>query len=312
MNDAAPRGNAGVKSSDSWRAVHERGSARLLGIMGWLALRLGRPPVRALVYAIAFYFYCTAPRQRRASKDFLRRALGREPQPRDTWQHILCFALTTLDRLYFLSGRTAGFDVVFEDGDGIMSRATDRGCMLLMSHLGMFDVLRAAARDDQVKVSIVLDRHQGPAITALLERIDPALTKRVIDASRPGPRLVLAVKQAIEEGALVGIMADRVLGGQRTVTCRVLGKNVTLPAGAYLLASTLDVPLVVAFGLYEGGNRYRVHFEYLDCRGAPLERGERAACLAQRYADRLTEFATRYPYNWFNFYDFFDDAPAGD
>ena len=296
----------------SWRSIGERGSARLLALTVWIALRLGRAPARLLVYPIAFYFYCTAPSQRRASREFLRRALGHEPQPRDSWRQFLFFALTTLDRVYFLGGRTAGFDLVRDDVDGVLTQPPVRGCVLLMSHLGVFDLLRAAGRDDVAKVSIVMDRGQGPAITALFEQLDPALAARVIDAALPGPQMALAVKHAVDEGAFVGIMADRVFNVQRTVTCRVLGAQVVLPAGAYWLASALRVPLIVAFGLYEGGRRYRAHFEFLDVSGAPVDRAARVACLAQRYADRLTEFATRYPYNWFNFYDFFGDAAAGD
>ena len=304
--------HAARAGADGWRSVTERGSARLLGLTAWLAIRFGRAPLRLLMYPIAFYFYCTAPVQRRAARDFLRRATRREPRPREVWRQFVCFALTALDRFYFLSGHTAGFELVRDDADRIMTQPPGRGGVLLMSHLGVFDLLRATARDDRVKVSIVMDRRHGQVFTNLLERLDPALATRVIDARCPGPLLALRVKQAVDEGALVGIMADRVAGAQRSAICEVLGAQVALPVGAYLLAGALAVPLIVAFGLYEGGARYRARFELLDERGAPEERRARAAFLAQRYADRLTEFATRYPHNWFNFYDFFGDAAAGD
>jgi len=70
----------------------------------------------------------------------------------------------------------------------------------------------------------------------------------------------------------------------------------------------LRVPVVLAFGLYLGGNRYELHFERFPVE-LPRDRGLRTAALAeiaQRFADRLAHFARLAPYNWFNLYDFWD------
>jgi predicted LPLAT superfamily acyltransferase len=69
---------------------------------------------------------------------------------------------------------------------------------------------------------------------------------------------------------------------------------------------------VLAFGLYRGRNRYEVFFENFSA-ADPIARAERQARLAeltQRYAARLEYYVRLDPYNWFNFYDFWD-SPAG-
>jgi predicted LPLAT superfamily acyltransferase len=74
----------------------------------------------------------------------------------------------------------------------------------------------------------------------------------------------------------------------------------------------LQLPVVLAFGLYRGRNRYEVFFENFSA-ADPIARAERQARLAeltQRYAARLEYYVRLDPYNWFNFYDFWD-SPAG-
>jgi predicted LPLAT superfamily acyltransferase len=77
-----------------------------------------------------------------------------------------------------------------------------------------------------------------------------------------------------------------------------------------LLAGTLGVPVVLVLGLYRGGNRYDIHFEVL-AETIRFSRAERPAVVqqwTQRYADRLGHYAKSAPYNWFNFYDYWDES----
>jgi predicted LPLAT superfamily acyltransferase len=59
------------------------------------------------------------------------------------------------------------------------------------------------------------------------------------------------------------------------------------------------------FGLYQGGNRYNVHFERLidPEQVALLGRDKAIAQAAQQFAARLEYYCRKSPYNWFNFYD---------
>jgi predicted LPLAT superfamily acyltransferase len=84
---AAPRA-----SGAQWTRGRERGSVTLLRIMMWVAQRLGRPAARLALYLIAAYFFVFAPSARRSSREYLRRALGREPTARDRFRQVFAFA----------------------------------------------------------------------------------------------------------------------------------------------------------------------------------------------------------------------------
>jgi predicted LPLAT superfamily acyltransferase len=67
---------------------------------------------------------------------------------------------------------------------------------------------------------------------------------------------------------------------------------------------------MLAFGLYRGGNRYDLRFEpFSDGEAVPRQaRRAHVAALIRRYAARLEDLARRFPYNWFNFYDYWDSS----
>ena len=84
------------------------------------------------------------------------------------------------------------------------------------------------------------------------------------------------------------------------------GRPAQFPIGPYLIASTLQLPVVLSFGLYRGGKRYDLYFEtFAECISIPrAERAQRIGEWTQRFATRLEHYTRLDPYNWFNFYDF--------
>jgi predicted LPLAT superfamily acyltransferase len=169
-----------------------------------------------------------------------------------------------------------------------------------------------------VPVRILLDVQQGARISQVLNALNPALAASIINARGAGPAVALAIKEALDRNSIVALLADRGQPSNPTQTVTFLGHPAPLPTSPWLLAATLKVPVMLAFGLYRGGNRYDLHFEPFAERLA-IERSRRAEALAQilqKFADRLAHYARLAPYNWFNFYDFWHQdnarAAAGD
>ena len=77
-----------------------------------------------------------------------------------------------------------------------------------------------------------------------------------------------------------------------------------------MLATMMHCPVIVFFGLYRGGNRYEIYFErFADEIILDREnRAEQTQSWMQRYVARLEHYTRLAPYNWFNFYPFWDEA----
>ncbi|MBK8182706.1 MAG: lipid A biosynthesis acyltransferase [Candidatus Competibacteraceae bacterium] len=295
-----------------WARLPERGNRWALRLIRWIALHGGRATGRALLYPITLYFLLAATAARRGSRLYLRRSLGREPGWRDLFRHLHCFAATILDRIYFLIGQLGRFDVKIFDGQLILDQvASGQGCILLGSHLGSFEALRAlGATVRHLPIKILMKIEHNQTVTELLDALNPALAQTIIPIGRP--ETLLQVQESLEQGFLVGALGDRVAQGDKIVHCQFLGQTVAFPVGPMLLAGLMGCPVILFFGLYRGGNRYDIHFERLAERIVlePRRRQEQLAVWTQRYADRLEHYLRLAPYNWFNFYDYWDEESA--
>ncbi|MGH8506302.1 MAG: lipid A biosynthesis acyltransferase [Stenotrophobium sp.] len=294
--------------SQNWQQQQERSNPLMLRMLLWIARAAGRRVARHLLYPIVGYFLLTGGAARRASRNYLRRVLGREPGWRDTARHFHAFASVSLDRFFLLGGNTQNFDIRIDRPQAVYDLSqSQRGCLLLLAHLGSFEVFRVRGLNERkLPLRILMDTAHNRMFISILRKLNPQLMNAVIDASQGGPALVLALKQALDEGSMIGMMSDRYRQGERVVKVDFLGGQAQLPASPWILAGTLGVPVILAFGLYRGGNRYDVHFELMSERLA-LPRANREQALqahAQRYADRVQHHLRSAPYNWFNFYDY--------
>jgi predicted LPLAT superfamily acyltransferase len=293
-----------------WQLRPEAGGRVGQWMLRTLAFRVGRPLARFIIFFVALYFMIRRGPERVASRQYLERALGRRATWLDVYRNFLWFSTVTLDRLYLMADRFARFDVSTSGLDQLdAALAMGRGTLLLSAHLGSFDALRVLSlRSPDTPIRILMDVGQGAGITAVLNALNPKLASTIIDARRPGPALVLEMQHALAQNAVVSTLADRLRPGNPVITANFLGANAPFPASPWLFASALHVPVVLAFGLYRGGNRYELHFERFAFE-LPRDRRQRNAALVdvvQRFADRLAHFARLSPYNWFNLYDFWD------
>ena len=302
--------------SRGWTAQRERGNRFMLGVLAWLALHLGRRSVRVILYFVALYFLVTGTEARRASQHYLTTVLGRRASWWQVYRHFLTFAVVSVDRLFFLAGRGDSFQVEVH-GEEVFERlrVLNRGALLLVAHIGSFDAMRVpGAKTKKLPIRILMDRRHNPIATALIEKLDPDLAAMVIDTGGGGPELALAVDEALKQGQLVGVMADRVRGEEAALPCRIFDAPASLPASPWALALVLKAPVVLCFGLYRGGNRYSIHFELMsEGLSAPRrERQRKLAEQAQHYGQRLEFYTRQAPFNWFNFYRFWDDETLSD
>jgi predicted LPLAT superfamily acyltransferase len=289
-----------------WARRDERGSARMLRLMTWVSLRLGRRVARCVLPLIATYFLLCAKPARRASRLYLRRALGREPQWRDLYRHVHCFASTIHDRIYLINDRFELFDIEVLGQELITDQlATGHGAFLMGAHLGSFEVLRALAREHLgLNVAMVMYEENARMINAALAAVNPAARLDIIPLGRA--ESMLQVRRRLQEGAVVGILGDRTLGGDATMPVSFLNEPARLPTGPFRIAALLRQPVIFMIGLYLGGNRYRIHFEPIaDFSATTAEERAAAQCSAiERYAALLERYCRAVPYNWFNFFNF--------
>jgi predicted LPLAT superfamily acyltransferase len=289
----------------TWIQQRERSNVLALRIITWVAQRLGRPVARLLLYPITLYFVLAVPKARRASIAYLRRALGREPGWADGYRHVFSFASTILDRFYLLNGRFELFDTQVIGQDQIHKvLGKGRGAIVMGAHLGSFEAVRATSRFvGDLTVSMVMYEDNAVKLNQVLAAINPTLKHNIIPLGQVDS--MLRVKHSLERGELVGMLCDRTLDDEPGRKVSILGREANFPVGPFRLAAMLKRPVILIVGLYLGGHRYEIHFEELADFSQPG--GLTVDQTIDLYVSRLAHYCQQAPYNWFNFYDFWDE-----
>jgi predicted LPLAT superfamily acyltransferase len=298
-------GEVARPAGPEWTAQPERSNRLALGFMAWVAKRLGRSAARLLLYPICLYFLAFSARARSASRQYLSRVLGRPAGLADSFRHYHTFAAVILDRAFVLNDQLSRFDVRIHGAEVIDELAAKGpGCVLLGSHMGSFEIVRAVGKARGFSISMVMYEENARKMRTALEAINPTLQTGIIALGRVDS--ILRVEAALSRGEVVGLLADRTIRGGGSVPCAFLGEPAPFPTGPIRIAAMLKRPIALMFGLYRGGNGYDVYLErFADfSREVGENRDRLIEELLERYAGRLEHYCRIAPYNWFNFYDF--------
>jgi predicted LPLAT superfamily acyltransferase len=293
-------------AAKTWAQQQERGSMGALKLITWIALHLGRPISRVLLFPIVGYFFITSALARKASRQYLSRIPGQSYDAWSIYRHLHTFASVILDRIYFLNSRLDRFDIQIKDinNQALGAASSGRGIFLMGAHMGSFESVRSIAREHpQLKMLLLMYEENAQKIKQVLNAVNPQAQQAIISLGRPGA--MLEVKEQLSQGGLIGILADRSLDDQDSLPIQFLGTEALFPAGPFRLAAMLKHPVFFMAGIYEGDSRYTIHLEpIMDFTDALSSREQQVQAAVQQYVRCIERHCLAHPYNWFNFFDF--------
>jgi predicted LPLAT superfamily acyltransferase len=186
--------------------------------------------------------------------------------------------------------------------------AAGRGAILLTAHLGNWEVAAGLLGEAGKKLAIVAYRGDHAKVARYMEQAQGPRA-RVIEV---GADMLASLEmlRALREGTVLALQGDRPLD-RHVVRIPFLGREAPFPVGPFMLAAVSGAPLIATFSLQVAPATYRFFAEpplqLSFGRGSSRESQLRA--WVEEYVRQLEGLARQYPYQWFNFYDFWDAAP---
>ena len=168
-----------------WTALPERGTPAALRLIHWTARFFGRSIARLLLFPITLYFLISGHAARRVSYEYLARVRGRPAHCWHVFRHLYYFAATILDRVYLLTGEFHRFDIKFHQRE-LLRRQIEcgQGCILLGSHLGSFEVLRAlGVTHAEYPLKVLMDVEHNQNLTRFFDALNQEIAGTVATAS---------------------------------------------------------------------------------------------------------------------------------
>jgi predicted LPLAT superfamily acyltransferase len=269
----------------------------------------GRRPAYWCMYVVVAWYVLLRPFARRRCRYYLNRRFPQVGNPLlrlwHDYRRIEALGESLIDRgAYGLLGPKA-LRMDFPEGPRLQELLEEgRGLIVLNSHVGCWQVAMSAFQHLRAPVSIVI--HQGAA------DIDPRWFHgagtdapfSIIDPAHPLGG-VLQMIAALKENQVLGLMGDRVFGGDpNTLQAVFLGAPVHFPVSPYRLASMQGTPIAVLFSYKTGTSDYRIELSRVI--RVPIGLGRSNAAYApylRQFIETLEAFVASHPWQFFNFHD---------
>lgn len=290
-----------------------RGGKR--GIAFFIAMIRLLGPRLTYVFAIppALYFSFASP-DVPATMEFHRRMFGPLPWWKRRWyvfKHFFAFGRALIDRTAVLAGKTGCYSFTFDGEENLRQAArAGKGVLLLTAHVGNWEVAGQLLSRLDVPVNVTGFDLEAPEIRALLNRAQAKQKFKLIPIQGNATDAIPLVA-ALRRGEVVAMLGDRAYGSP-AARVPFLGSDASFPVGAYVLASIAGSPTVQVFSLREPGGHY--HFFGFPAlpphRPAHHERDAHLKSCAAQFAVNLETIVRRDPFQWYNFYPFWDAQPT--
>jgi predicted LPLAT superfamily acyltransferase len=296
-----------------WSSMQERGSLWGMRILLFIYSFVGRRLLSVFLFPVVVYFFLTGRNARRASKEFLQRAqtvnANVDTHLSARFRHFYNFALAAFDKIDAWLGKVDINAIEYTNQELFNTLNKDpRGAIFIGSHLGNLEVCRAMnSAKYQRPMNVLVFTQNAIKFNEILQQINPNVRMNMIEVVDITPGLMIQLREKIDMGESLVIVGDRT---SQSVAGRVsyvdfLGHKAPFAHGPFILASLLECPIYLLFCIKQK-NHYKVIFE-LFSQGLSLPRKTRQqrldATLAT-YAQRLGYYAASYPYQWYNFFDF--------
>lgn len=317
---SAREGSAAKRDAVHWSRIGESTFVAGMWLLYHLHRLFGRWPFLLCLYPVVAYYWLTRPLARRSSLQYLQRmqqAHGlwpRTPGWRQSQKHFRVFAQVILDKLLALAGRYRQEHV---DVGGLQLLdellASRKGAVLVTAHMGCLELCQILAEQrSDLRLNILVHTRHAKRFNRVLDRLAPQSGVRLLQVADFSAATAMELAGRVGRGEFIAIAGDRVpVRESKTTTAHFLGHEAALPCGPYVLAAVLKCPLFF-MGCVHKGRGYAVEFVPIAMR-VELPRARRAQALAgyaQSYVRQLERLLVRAPYDWFNFFSFWEQGTA--
>lgn len=278
----------------------------------------GRFPVQLILYPVALWFFIFAKVARRSSCDYLERLYlySGGTSPSSSWinvyRHIYSFAECILDKLIIWGGKIDDLNYSVNQINEFDNLLEDhKGAIIVVSHLGNLDFCRAIAKfRPDTDLTVLVHTAHAEKFNKLLRDINPDSGLNIIQVSKFSMQDAMLLSEKIQKGGLIAIAGDRIpLSWGNTIPLSFLGYKAEFPVGSYLLGKTLGCQLLSLMAIKVNG-RYEISCKKIADFSDPSNL-EPTELIAQRFADLLRDGCLRSPFQWFNFYPFWQSVDHG-
>lgn len=256
----------------------------------------------ALLFFVAAYYFLFLRKSNRAIFYYFRQRLGYSwfKAKRKIFWSYFTFGQTIIDKISISAGMRDRFTYEF-DGIELLYKLVreKKGGVMISAHMGNFEIAEhfLAEVDSNFQINLVTTDLEHSAIKNYLESITKKSSIKFIIIKEDLGH-IFEINSALARNELVCFTGDRYFEGVKSLDGDLLGESAKFPAGPFLIASRLKVPVVFVYVMKEANLHYHLYAREAEVK----HRDEKG--LLREYTNSVESMVRRYPLQWFNYFDF--------
>ena len=291
---------------DNWRG-NTGGTPWMQRSMLWLLRVFDLRIIYAFMALIVPFYLISRKKERVAMYHYIRQRMGKNRLTAMwlTYVNQVRFGQIIVDRFAVYAGKRFKLNIVgYEHFQRLASQA--EGFVQLSSHVGNYE-LAGYHLVAEKPINALIFSGETETVMQNRARMFRQNNIRLVPVASDMSH-VFTLNNALASGEIVSMPGDRIFGSQKFVTCQFLGDEAKFPLGPFALAVQRNVPLLSVFSMKTGTRSYEVTCQPISLSDGDQElpARQRTAMLAQQFADQLAEIVRRYPLQWFNYYEFWN------
>lgn len=208
------------------------------------------------------------------------------------------FGQIIIDRFAVYAGKH--FDFESDGKDNIDNKMElPQGFIMMSSHVGNWELVGCMLNSKYKKINLLVYGGEKSAITENRNRLLGNHNMELVSVSDDMSH-IFKMNAAIDNGEVVNIAADRLFGSPKHIDCPFLGATAPFPMGPFAFATQKKVDAFAVFMMKTSAKKYKLIVR-------PLAAGD-ACVIANAYARELESIVNEYPYQWFNYFDFWHQS----
>lgn len=256
----------------------------------------------SVLYFVALYYFFFSWKSSRASYQYFRKQLGKSTivSMFSVYKHYYVFGQTLIDRFAISSGFRDKFTYEFDGIEKINEiLAAGKGGILISAHVGNFEIAEYffGELEHAAKINLVTTNLEHAAIQSYLSKFGSQSKIKFIIVDEDLSH-IFQIHDALSKNEIICFTGDRYFPGTKTMEATLLNDNALFPAGTFQLAARLKVPVLFVYVMKEK----KLHY-HLYARKA-LFNARKGQELLNSYTENVSTILQKYPFQWFNFYDF--------
>lgn len=256
---------------------------------------------------VAFYYIFGAWQATKTGYNFYRKRLGfsKLKAAWSAYQNHYAIGQVLLDKVAILSGHKKRFTFNFDGRQHLTDMvAQNKGAILISAHVGNWEAASQLLEHLGAKVNVVMLDVEYDQIKDYLSSVTGEKKYNIIAISQDGSH-VFEMARALSNNEIICIHGDRFVDNSKVVSVPFMGEEAYFPFGPFSMAQRLKVPTTFVYAMKEGATHY--HFFAAE----PSLVGDDLEAFVSKYAASVEEKVRQYPYQWFNYYNFWaKDLPG--